>query len=71
MVIERDNENIIITVNASLLGRRGMQEVKQFADYMRLLESNAKNQGTQEQADALAEEINRNWWAENKHRFLK
>ena len=71
MVIERDNENIIIKVNASLLGVRGMQEIQQFADYVRVLESNAKNKGTQEQADALAEEINQNWWAENKHRFLK
>lgn len=71
MVIERDNENIIIKIKASLLGAHGMQEVQQFADYVRVLESNAKNQGTQEQADALAEEINRNWWAENKQRFLK
>ena len=56
MVIERDNENIIITVNASLLSQHGMQEVQQFADYMRVLESNARNQGIQEQVDEPASE---------------
>jgi hypothetical protein len=71
MVIERDNENVIITLNVSLLGTLGMKEVQQFADYFRLLESNAQNQGTQEQVDELAREVNKKWWSENKHRFIK
>ena len=68
MIIERDNENLIIKVNSSLIG---MDEIQKTIDYLRILESNAKNQGTQEQADELAREINKNWWAENKHRFIK
>jgi hypothetical protein len=71
MVIERDNENVIIKLNASLLGTLGMKEIQQFADYFRLLESNAQNQGTQDQVDEFAHEVNKKWWDENKHRFLK
>jgi hypothetical protein len=67
MAIERDNENLIIKVNPSLVG---MDEIQKTIDYLRILESNAKNQGTREQADELAREINKNWWAENKHRFI-
>ena len=68
MIIERDNENVIIKVNPSLIG---MNEVQRVIDYFRILESNAQNKGTQEEADALAREINKSWWEENKHRFIK
>ncbi len=68
MVIERDNENVIIKIDASLIG---MDEVQKTIDYLRILESNAQNKGTQEEADELAREINKDWWDENKHRFLK
>lgn len=68
MVIERDNENVIIKINPALVG---MDVIQKTIDYLRILESNAQNQGTQEQADELASEINKTWWAENKHRFIK
>jgi hypothetical protein len=68
MVIERDNENVIIKVNPSLVG---MDEVQRVIDHFRILESNSQNKGTQQEADALAREINKEWWAENKHRFIK
>jgi hypothetical protein len=68
MVIERDNENVIIKVNPSLVG---MDEVQRVIDYFRVLESNAQNKGTQEEADVLAREINKSWWEENKQRFIK
>jgi len=68
MVIERENENVIIKVNSSLIG---MEELQKTIDYLRILESNAQNKGTQEEADALAREINKGWWTENKHRFIK
>lgn len=68
MIIERENENVIIKVNPALVG---MDVIQKTIDHLRILESNAQNQGTQQQADELASEINKNWWAENKHRFLK
>ena len=68
MVIERDKDDIVIRLNANLIN---IEEVQKFADYFRVLESNTKNQGTEEEAAALADEIDKKWWKENKHRFLK
>lgn len=68
MVVERENENVIIKVNPALIG---MDEMQKTIDYLRILESNAQNQGTQEEADELAREINKGWWDKNKHNFLK
>lgn len=68
MVIERDNNTIVIKLDATLVD---INDVQRFADYFRVIESNAKNKGTEEQAAALADEIDKKWWAENKHSFLK
>ena len=68
MIIERDKEDIVIRLNASLID---IEEVQKFADYFRVLESNAKNQGTQDQANELARESQKNWWKENRQRFVK
>ena len=68
MVIERDNENIVIRLNAYLIS---LEQVQKFADYFRVLEYSAQSQGTEEEAAALADEIDKKWWKDNKHRFLK
>lgn len=68
MVVERENENVIIKVNPALIG---MDEIQKIIDYFRVLESNAQNQGTQEQADQLARESQKGWWKENRDRFIK
>lgn len=68
MVIERDNDNIVITLNASLVD---INDVQKFADYFRLIESNAQNKGTQVQADKVARESQKGWWQENRSRFIK
>jgi hypothetical protein len=68
MVIERDNETITIKLNASLID---IETVQKFADYFGLLESNAQNKGTQEQADELAREVHQNWLIENRDRINK
>ncbi|GAB3981701.1 hypothetical protein GCM10028806_51860 [Spirosoma terrae] len=67
MVITRDNNKIIIQAVSSI----NMDAVQRLIDYINVLEITANNQGTEEQAAALADEIDRNWWAENKKRFLK
>ncbi len=67
MTIERQNNEIIIRLPESLLDIR---EVQRLVDYFRFMESNSQNQGTEEQAAELAREVDANWWAENKHRFL-
>ena len=68
MVIERQNEDIVIRLNASLVD---MEEVQKLTRYFRFLESNAKNQGKEEEATELAREIHKDWWAKNRSRFIK
>lgn len=68
MVIERDKDNIVIRLNASLIS---MDEVQKFADYFRVLESNAQNKGREDEATELARESHNDWLKENSHRFTK
>jgi hypothetical protein len=67
MIITRENNKIIIQAVSSI----NMDAVQRLIDYINVLEITANNQGTEEQAAALADEIDRNWWTENKKRFLK
>jgi hypothetical protein len=39
--------------------------------YIRYRERVSKSQAKQEDIDRLASDVNKQWWAENKHRFLK
>lgn len=67
MVIERQNQDIVIRLDGSVVDIR---EVQKFVDYFRFMESNAKNQGTEGQAAQLARQVHAEWWKENKQRFL-
>ncbi|PSL32493.1 hypothetical protein [Dyadobacter jiangsuensis] len=66
MKIERQNEDIVIRLNASLIN---MEEVQKLTSYFRFIESNAQNNGTEEQAAELAREVHSIWWAENGGRL--
>ena len=68
MTIERDNETIIIKLDASLVN---IETVQGIARYLRLMESNAKNQGTQKQVDELLKESHQNWLKENSERISR
>lgn len=68
MKIERQNEDIVIRLNASLIN---MEEVQKLTSYFRFIESNAQNNGTEEQAAELAREVHSAWWAKNRSRFIK
>ena len=66
MVITREDNKIIIETNGFI----NMNAVQELIDYINVLEIVAQNQGTEEQAAALAREIDKAWWADNKSRFL-
>ena len=67
MIITRDNENIIIKPNEAI----NMAAVQQLIDYINVLEIASEKQGSEADAAALADEVDKKWWAENKRRFLK
>jgi hypothetical protein len=67
MVIEQTKEGLLIKTTASY----DIKTVQRIIDYMTVLEITAQAQGTQEQADELASEVNKKWWAENKSKFIR
>ena len=67
MVVERTEQGILIKTTVPV----NMKAVQKIIDYYTVLEINARAKGTEEEAAALADEVDKKWWAENKHRFLK
>jgi predicted trehalose synthase len=67
MVIERTNDEIIfrLPVNMDIAG------LQRIVNYLKYKETIVKSEGTEEQANQLADESKKRWWAENKNRFIK
>jgi hypothetical protein len=54
-------------INSSTVDSDGLQRLN---DYVKYLELTAKSKAKQADADKLADEVNRKWWAKNKRRLL-
>lgn len=67
MVVQRIDNQIQITID-STVDTFGLQRL---LDYMKYLEATAKSKATQKEVDKLAAEVNTDWWAKNKGRFIK
>jgi hypothetical protein len=67
MVIERTNNEIIFRLPADI-DTTGLQRI---VNYLKYKEAIRKSQGTEEQANKLADESKKRWWTENKERFIK
>jgi predicted trehalose synthase len=67
MIIERTSNQIVIKVSP-MVDTFGFQRIM---DYLEYLEITSKSKATQEDADNLADELNENWWAKNRNRFIK
>lgn len=66
MTIQRIDNQIIITLPASI----DLEGVQRLINYLLYKEATKDSQAKQEDVDKLAREANKQWWAENKHRFL-
>lgn len=67
MVIERTDNEIIFRLPADI-DTSGLQRI---VNYLKYKETIRKSEGTDEQANKLADESKKRWWAENKGRFIK
>jgi hypothetical protein len=67
MIVERTSNQIVIKVSPHV-DTFGFQRIMDYLDY---LEITSKSKATQDDADRLADELNENWWAENRKRFIK
>jgi predicted trehalose synthase len=66
MIIERKNKEILLKISPNV-DKFGMEKILEYIEYLELT-SNSK--AKQKDADELAEELNKNWWEQNKDRFL-
>jgi predicted trehalose synthase len=67
MIVERTSNQIVIKVSPKV-DSFGFQRIMDYLDY---LEISSKSKATQEDADKLADELNQNWWANNREKFIK
>ena len=67
MVIERTNKEVIIRL-PSYVDTKGLQRL---VDYLTYKEATAKSKAKQSDVDALAKEVKKGWWANNRSRFVK
>jgi predicted trehalose synthase len=66
MIIERKNKEILLKISPNV-DKFGMEKILEYIEYLELT-SNSK--AKQKDADELAEKLNKNWWEQNKDRFL-
>jgi predicted nucleotide-binding protein (sugar kinase/HSP70/actin superfamily) len=67
MIIERNSKEIIIRIPASV----STEDLQDFIDYTRYKELTSNSKATQEEIDKLAQKVNKDWWTENRKRFVK
>ena len=67
MVIERINNEIVFRLPADI-DTSGFERIVNYLNYK---EAIRKSAGTEKQANELADESKKRWWAENKAKFIK
>lgn len=67
MTLIRDKNEFVLRFPENL----DLPLLEAFVEYIRIKEMLAKSEGTDEQATAIAEEIEKDWWKNNRHRFIQ
>jgi maltodextrin utilization protein YvdJ len=66
MIIENKDNEIIIRISANV----NLVDIQKSLDFIRYKEILSKSKATAADAEALATEINTNWWNENKSKYI-
>lgn len=67
MVLERTDNEIIIRLPKNI----NWEDLELVLKFIRYKELVSKSKASQDEIDKLAREANKQWWEENKHRFLQ
>ena len=67
MLIERTNNEIIIRIPVTV----DADDLQDFIDYIRYKELTSDINVPQNKINKLASDLNKNWWKENRKRFIK
>ena len=65
MTIERTSDAIILRLPIDV----NIDEIQRFLNYLRYKELTSKSKASQNDADELAIEVNKNWWEKNKNKI--
>ncbi len=67
MVLERTAHEVIIRLPANI----NWEDLELMIRFIKYKQNVSKSSATQEEIDQLARDVNKQWWEENKQRFLK
>lgn len=67
MIIERTNNEVIVKLPADM----DIMSMDKIVRYVKYIENTRNSKAKQSQADELAAESKKRWWAENKHKYIK
>jgi len=67
MVLERTASEVIIRLPANI----NWEDLELMIRFIKYKQNVSKSKATQDEIDQLARDVNKQWWEENKHRFLK
>jgi len=67
MVLERTANEVIIRLPANI----NWEDLELMIRFIKYKQNISESNATQDEIDELARDVNKQWWEENKHRFLK
>lgn len=67
MIIERTKKEVIIRLPINV----DIEGLQRFVDYLTYKEATADSKAKQEDIDQLTKEVKKDWWKENRERFVK
>lgn len=66
MVLERTASEVIIRLPANI----NWEDLELMIRFIKYKQNISESKATQDEIDQLARDVNKQWWEENKHRFL-
>ncbi len=67
MIFERTANEVIIRLPANI----NWEDLELMIRFIKYKQNISESKATQDEIDQLARDVNKQWWEENKHRFLK
>jgi hypothetical protein len=66
MIIESKDNEIIIRISSDV----NLEDIQKSLDFIRYKEIVSKSTATDADIEELANNINKNWWDKNKHKYI-
>ena len=67
MVIERINGELVVKIP----GKINPSAIQEILDYLEAMSMIRKSRASEKEIAKLSKNLNREWWENNKHRFVK